>query len=170
MVVCRGPGSGDLGGCTIKVLGKRAGTMAPTVRCQPYWATGTGYCSASELSSSESMSGGSSSSKNMGRSLGVYFSPVNVKAPEPLMNSERAAMPLGVPRSSAVLFDAPQIPAGMHQFRRIPQESTGIHRNPVEWNQNPVEWNQNPVEWNWNPAEWAWIPLDCDRRDLYKCL
>ena len=30
----------------------------------------------------------------------MYFSPVNVKAPEPLMNSERAAMPLGVPRSS----------------------------------------------------------------------
>ena len=25
MVVCRGPGSGDLGGCTTKVLGKRAG-------------------------------------------------------------------------------------------------------------------------------------------------
>ena len=55
---------------------------------------GTGYCSASESSSSESMSGGSGSSKNVGRPLGVYFSPVNVKAPESLMNSERAAMPL----------------------------------------------------------------------------
>ena len=32
------------------------------------------------------MSGGSGSSKNVGRSLGVYFSLVNVKAPEPLMN------------------------------------------------------------------------------------
>ena len=54
----------------------------------------------SDLSSSESMSGGSGSSKNVGRSLGMYFSPMNVKAPEPLMNSERAGMPLGVPRSS----------------------------------------------------------------------
>ena len=26
----------------------------------------------------------------------------------------------------AVLFDAPQIPAGMHPFRRIPPDSTGI--------------------------------------------
>ena len=55
-----------------------------------------------------------------------------------------------------VLFDAPQIPAGMHPFRWIPPDSTGIRWIPVEWNQNPVEW--------------AWIPLDCDRRDLYKCL
>ena len=46
------------------------------------------------------MSGGSGSSQNVGRPLGVYFSPVNVKAPESLMNSERAAIPLGVPRSS----------------------------------------------------------------------
>ena len=50
------------------------------------------------------MSGGSGSSKNVGRSLGVYLSPVNVKAPEPLMNSERAAMPLGVPRMSFFFF------------------------------------------------------------------
>ena len=56
----------------------------------------------------------------------------------------------------SVLFDAPQIPAGMHPFRWIPPDSTGIHWIPVEWNQNPVEW--------------AWIPLDCDRWDLYKCL
>ena len=64
--------------------------------------------------------------------------------------------PLCLPRTYAkkpVLFDAPQIPAGMHQFRRIPQESTGIHWNPLEWNRNPVEWNRNPVEWNWNPVE-----------------
>ena len=62
---------------------------------------GTGCCSALESSSSESMSGGSGSSKNVGRPLGMYFSLVNVKAPESLMNSERAAMPLGeVPRSS----------------------------------------------------------------------
>ena len=39
----------------------------------------TGYCLASE-----SMSGGSGSSKNVERSRGVYFSPVNVKAPEVL--------------------------------------------------------------------------------------
>ena len=47
---------------------------------------GTGYCSALESSSSESMPGGSGSSKNVGRPLGVYFSPVNVKAPESLLN------------------------------------------------------------------------------------
>ena len=39
----------------------------------------------------------------------------------------------------AVLFDAPQIPAGMHPFRWIPLDSTGIRLIPVEWNQNPVE-------------------------------
>ena len=39
----------------------------------------------------------------------------------------------------AVLFDAPQIPAGMHPFRRIPPDSTGIRWIPVEWNRNPVE-------------------------------
>ena len=58
------------------------------------------YCLALELSSSESMSGGSGSSKNVGSSLGVYFSPVKVNAPDSFMNSVRAAMPLGVPRSS----------------------------------------------------------------------
>ena len=30
-VVFRGPGAGDLGGCTTKVLGKRAGAVAPEV-------------------------------------------------------------------------------------------------------------------------------------------
>ena len=58
--------------------------------------------------------------------------------------------------TTAVLFDAPQIPAGMHPFRWIPLDSTGIG-----W---------IPAEGSWNPVEWAWIPLDCDRRDLYKCL
>ena len=56
--------------------------------------------SSSELSSSESMSGGSGSSKNDGRLIGMYFSPVKVNAPESLMNLVSAAMPLGVPRSS----------------------------------------------------------------------
>ena len=94
-----GPGAGFQGGCT-KVLGKGAGAKAPAVGCRPYWAAFTGYCSSSESSSSESTSGGSGSSKKVGRPLGVNFPPVNVKAPEPRMNSERAAMPLGVPRSS----------------------------------------------------------------------
>jgi hypothetical protein len=61
---------------------------------------GTGYRSESEASSSESMSGGSGSSSNVGASLGRYFPPVNVKAPDSLRNSVRAAIPLGVPRSS----------------------------------------------------------------------
>ena len=56
-----------------------------------------GYYSASESSSSESMSGGSSFSKKVGRPPGVYITPVNMKVPESLMNSERAAMPLGFP-------------------------------------------------------------------------
>ena len=43
------------------------------------------------------MSGGSGSSKVAGRPLWVYYSPVNVKAPESLMNSERAAIPWGFP-------------------------------------------------------------------------
>ena len=38
--------------------------------------------------------------KKVGRPLRMNFPLVNVQVPEPLMNSERAAMPLGVPRSS----------------------------------------------------------------------
>ena len=53
-----------------------------------------GYYSASESFSSESMSGGSGSSKKVGRPPGVYFTLVNVKVPESLMSSERVAMPL----------------------------------------------------------------------------
>ena len=59
-----------------------------------------GYCSRSCPPLSLSMSVGSGSSKKVGRSLGVYFSPVEVNAPESLMNTARAVMPLGVPRSS----------------------------------------------------------------------
>ena len=33
---------------------------------------------------------------------------------------------LRITPSPPVLFDAPQIPAGMHPFRRIPPDSTGI--------------------------------------------
>ena len=33
--MCRHPGAGDLGGCTKEVLGKRAGAVAPAVRCHP---------------------------------------------------------------------------------------------------------------------------------------
>ena len=40
---------------------------------------GMGYCSASESSSSESMSGGSGSKKNVGRPLGVHTSSVTLK-------------------------------------------------------------------------------------------
>jgi len=99
-VMCRGPGAGFQNGCTMVVLGKGAGAMVPAVGCQPEWVVGSGYCSSSEVSSSESMSRGSGSSKKVGRPLGVYFSLVKVNAPESLMKSARAAMPLGVPRSS----------------------------------------------------------------------
>lgn len=46
----------------------------------------------SELSSSESMLGGSGSSSNNGSPFGVYFAPVNVNAPESFRKSESAAM------------------------------------------------------------------------------
>ena len=39
--------------------------------------------------------------------------------------------------SLTVLFDAPQIPAGMALFLR----------NPQEWDRNPQEWNRIPQEW-----------------------
>ena len=38
-----------------------------------------------------------------------------------------------------VLFDAPQIPAGMHPFCRIPPDSTGICWIPVPFHWNPAE-------------------------------
>ena len=55
---------------------------------------------------------------------------------------------------NAVLFDAPQIPAGMHSFRRIPQESTGcqwngtgFHRNLPQYNDcSPVSYPSNCIE------------------------
>ena len=78
----------------------RAGTKAPELGCQSEGAAWLVYCSASELLSSESMSGGSGLSKKDGRFFGMYFSPVKVNAPESLMNSVRVAMLLGVPRSS----------------------------------------------------------------------
>ena len=59
-----------------------------------------GYYSALESSSSESMSGGSGSLKKVGRPPGVYLTPVNVKAPESLMNSKRVAMPLAAVHES----------------------------------------------------------------------
>jgi len=96
----RGLGSRVHVGCTRMVL---RGGWAPG---HPSWGVGWGgaacsvYCSALELSSSESMSGGSGSSKNVRSSLGVYFPPVKVNAPDSFMNLVRAAIPLGVPRSS----------------------------------------------------------------------
>ena len=63
--------------------------------------------SSSESSSSESTSGGSGSSKKVGRPLGVNFPPVNVKAPEPRMNSERAAMPSGDGETSQSIRQSP---------------------------------------------------------------
>jgi len=65
----------------------RAGTKVPKLGCQSEGAAWLVYCSASELSSSESMSGGSGLSKKDGRFFGMYFSPVKVNAPESLMNS-----------------------------------------------------------------------------------
>ena len=56
------------------------------------------YCSASEASSSESMSGGSGSSKKVGRLLGMYFSPVNWDNLSPAAltgDSSTADVPLG---------------------------------------------------------------------------
>ena len=46
------------------------------------------------------MVGGTASALNDGAFLGVNFSPVNVNAPEPCRKVVRAAIPLGVPRSS----------------------------------------------------------------------
>lgn len=77
-----------------------AGAIALAGLCTRVWMAWACYGSASDSSSSESISGGSGSSWKEGRSLGVYFSPVNVKAPESRMNSARAAIPLGVPSSS----------------------------------------------------------------------
>ena len=67
-VVCRDPGAGDLGGCTKEVLGKRHSARGE-VSAKLSNGGGMGYCSALESSSSESMSGGSGSSKNVGRPL-----------------------------------------------------------------------------------------------------
>ena len=49
----------------------------------------------------------------------------------------------------AVLFDAPQIPAGM----------TGIHWNPPEWDRNPPEQDWNPLESTGMGQEWAGMDL-----------
>ena len=46
------------------------------------------------------MPGGSGSALNVGMSLVVCFSPVNIKAPESWRKVVRAVMPLGVPSSS----------------------------------------------------------------------
>jgi len=56
--------------------------------CSSYWLE-------SEVSSSESMSGGSGLALNDGVFLGVCFFLVNVNVPESLKNSVRAAIPLG---------------------------------------------------------------------------
>ena len=96
-----GAGSGRLGvkkGCA-RALGDEGAL----------WHPGWGDCrcegqlfnfSLLEGSPSKSMSGGSGLSSKAGIPLGMYFSLVNLKAPEYLRKSARAAMPLGVPRSS----------------------------------------------------------------------
>ncbi|EDR01398.1 uncharacterized protein LACBIDRAFT_333315 [Laccaria bicolor S238N-H82] len=39
------------------------------------------------------------------------------------------------------------------EWDRNPPESTGIHRNPQEWDRNPQEWDRNPQEWDWNRSD-----------------
>ena len=79
-----------------------------------------------------------------------YTSPTKVARIVELQKAGRSdsniARQVGVDRTTvprifthSVLFDAPQIPAGMHPFRRIPPDSTGICWMPVEWNRNPAE-------------------------------
>jgi len=43
----------------------------------------------------------------------------------------------------SVLFDAPQIPAGMLEFCWIPLDSTGFH-----WNGTRIHWNWTGIQWN----------------------
>ena len=64
-----------------------------------------------------------------------------------------------------VLFDAPQIPAGMHQFRRIPQESTGIH-----WNGTRIQWNGTGIQWNEPGFHWIVTEGTCISACKYKCV
>ena len=44
--------------------------------------------------------------------------------------------------TGSVLFDAPQIPAGMHPFCRIPQDSAGF-----QWNGTGIQWNEPGFHW-----------------------
>lgn len=91
---------GGLGLLRLYDARERACAVALAWACLWVWVARACYGSVSDSSSSESMSGGSGSSRKDGSSLGMYFSPVNVKAPESRMKSARAAIPLGVPSSS----------------------------------------------------------------------
>ena len=66
---------------------------------------------------------------------------------------------------STVLFDAPQIPAGMHQFRRIPQESTGI-----QWNGTGIQWNGTGIQRNEPGFHWIVTEGTCISACKYKCV
>ena len=83
--------------CEARVRTGAIALVEVRLRVQAVWA-----CEGSALdsSSSESAWEGSGSSRKSGIPLGMYFSPVNVKAPESRLKSARAAIPSGVPNSS----------------------------------------------------------------------
>ena len=73
---------------------------------------------------------------------------------------------------SAVLFDAPQIPAGMHPFRRIPQESTGFQWNGtgIQQNEPGFQWNGTGIQQNEPGFHWIVTEGTCISACKYKCV
>ena len=58
-------------------------------------------------------------------------------------------------RLQPILHHAPLIPAGMNPFHWNPQESTGMGRNPQEWNRNGTGMDRNGQEWTGMAQEWT---------------
>ena len=86
-VVCRGPGAAFQGGCTKVVLGKRGGRHGARGGVSIVLSSGGGLLfSILFLFLWVYVRG--FRSKKVRRPLGVYYSPVNVKAPGSLINSE----------------------------------------------------------------------------------
>ena len=56
--------------------------------------------------------------------------------------SDKTVIGTSISHPITVLFDAPQIPAGMHPFCQIPQESAGF-----QWNGTGIQQNEPGFHW-----------------------